>query len=490
MAGTLVAVEIDVHDGTSIQTMRYFSGRDPLGATIAGSRVHWCPGLVVPITFGATISAEQYGATLRGAANGGDVLFDVEEEDYYRLAFGYHFTGHPVRVYAGDIDGGYAGLELQYAGRISDMKFPLDGVIRATISTTDESFNFDNPLVEELYPELETPLAAGAKDPLAGVRGLPKPEVYGTVKLMQPVLLDEANQIYQVSRLPLVAVDAVRVGGIIWTPTTGTPKASQWSADLVAGTIKLGSTTLGQEVRVDARGPAVTTSSLITLLITNAGGVVDTAAMAALQAAAPYQIGWHTSTDPLNLLDALDQIMAGVGGYWLFNEHGVFTAGLLASPTATAQHSLDEIAIKQMSLSGLLPPAWQIQIEYNRNWAPLTSVLPAVTDAERQLFADTGVIAPAYKNEAIKASQPRALDVPVIHSLVGNEADAIAIRDRLSLAWGVPRRIYDVQAFANCPQLYDTVAVDYRGAINTNFRVHSVLRSVGGNPVQMRLWGP
>jgi hypothetical protein len=482
MAGTIVAVEIDFHDGSGFQTLWYFSGRDPLTGTVDGARVQYFPGLMVPITFGATIHAEQYGVPLRGAANGGDIMFDIGEADYYRLAFGYHYQGHPARVYAGDMDDGFDGLELQYSGRVTDLKFPLDGVIRVQISTTDEGLMLDDPLVSDLYPETEA---------VENIRGKPRPEVRGTCKGIQPILLDNPNQIYQISRLPLVAVDAVRVGGILWNgPVGGTPSASQWSVNLAAGTLTLGSTTLGAEVRVDARGSPVTTAGLVRAIVSEAGAEIDEPALAALEAAAPWQIGWHTTTDPINRLDALDQIMASIGGWWSFNEFGMFTAGVIADPVATASLELDEVSISSMNLAGLLPPAWRIQVEYARNWTPLNNVLPGATDEERQAAAATGTIAPAYTNEAIKTAEPRAVDVPVIHSLVNTEADAIAIRQRLEAAWATPRRVYDVAAYAQCPQLYDTVHVSYRNLINSNFRVHSVLRSVGGGTNQMRLWGP
>src|SRR6476620_6374063 len=101
MANTIVAVEVDVHDGTAIRTLRYFSGRDPLSAIVAGARLQYLPGLTVPLTFGATISAEQYGDAVRGAPNGGDIVLDIGSRDYASLAVGMHFTGQKVRVYSG-----------------------------------------------------------------------------------------------------------------------------------------------------------------------------------------------------------------------------------------------------------------------------------------------------------------------------------------------------------------------------------------------------
>lgn len=477
MARKLIAVEVDSYDGAETQTLRYFSGRDPLTATVDGERVQYTPGLMVSFKFGSTINAEQYGRAVRGAANGGDVIFDVSQADQAKL--GFHYQGRSFRAYAGDVDDGHAGLSLVYTGRVTDLRHPLGGVIRAQLSTTDAGVDLDNPIVSDLYDDTE----------LEAIRGKSKPELWGSCKSVKPVLIDEANQIYQITRLStLVAVDALRVGGVAWQQTVGTPGAGRYSVNLINGTVTLGSTTLGQEVRVDARTAPITTADLITGIVTEAGGSVDTAAMTQLDVDAPYEIGWFTGLETINRLDALDQIMASIGGYWLFDTQGRCTAGVLAAPSDTASATYTSIVIKSMALSGLLPPAWRIQIEHSRNWMPVTNFLAGVTDEEKQAMSQTGIIAAPFTDESIKTTEPRAIDVPVIRSLVQNEDDAIDIRDRLIAAWSVPRRLYDVSVNSTVPDLYDTVEVTFQ-MVSGNFRVHSVLNSLGGDPVQLRLWG-
>lgn len=477
MARKLVAVEIDANDGVETQTQRYFSGRDPLTATVNGNWVQYQPGLMLPIKFGATISAEEYGRAVRGAANGGDIVFDLNAADWTALA--YHYQGQDVRAYAGDADDGYDGLSLVYSGRITDLRHSLGGVVRVHLSTTDAGGDLDNPLVEDHYDDTE----------LEAIRGKPKPELHGSCKSIQPVLIDEAEQIYQISRLStIVAIDRLTVGGVEWRQTATSPNAGEYLVDLSNGTVKLGSTTLGQEVRVDAHTAPITTADLVTTIVTEAGGSVDTSAMAQLDIDAPYEIGWFTGIETINRLDALDQIMAGVGGYWFFNTEGEFSAGVLDEPSETASATLSQITIKSMALAGLIPPAWRIRIEYARNWYPVTNFLAGVTDAEKEAMSQPGIVAAPFTDESIKTVEPKAIDVPLIRSLVQNEDDAIDIRDRLIRAWSVARRIYDVGANITAPALYGTVAVSFQ-MISGNFRVHSVVNSLGGDPVQLRLWG-
>lgn len=480
----VLAIEIDAFDGQATQTRRYAASAVPLVAMIGGVRVQYLPGLVTPLKFGSSISAEQYGQAVRGAPAGGDVVYDVREDDWDELA--WHYQGREMRAYLGDTETGYGGLELVYVGRVSDFRFPMAGVIRVQLSITDASADLDTTIVEEVYPDTA----------LESIKGLPLPEALGTFVGVQPVLLNDPTGLYQITRpiaeFPLIAVDAVRVGGVPWQQTTGTVYPGQYSVDLAAGTFLLGSTTLGMDVRVDGRTATITTAGLVRFLIERAGGTVDEASMTALDLGAPYAVNWVTSTEPVNLLNGLDEIMNGIGGFWLFGPAGTFIAGLIEAPDETAATTLTSREIASMAQAGLVPPASRIRIEHSRIWAPQSTFATAVTDAERALWSSGGTVAPAYENEEVKTIEPRAVDVPLIRSLVTNQADALAVRNRLAAAWNVPRRIYDITAWFDeavpIPAIYDTIGVDFQ-LVNGTFRVHSAVRSLGGEPSQIRIFG-
>ncbi len=487
-AGPLaIAIEVDAYDGQATQTRRYCASSVPLLATVNGTRVQYRPGLLTPLKLGSSISAEQYGSAVRGAPAGGDIVYTLREEDWADLA--WHYSGREFRAYLGAAADGYAGLELVYKGRVADLRFPMAGVIEAQLSVTDASVDLDTTIVTDVYPDTA----------LEPIRGLPLPELRGTCVCVEPVLIDDPTGRYQITRhiadYPVLAVDQLRVGGVPWQQVTGTPKPGQYSVQITTtdGTIvTLGSTTLGMDVRVDAHTAPLTTADLVRSLVEAAGGVVDEPSMAALAAAAPYHVNWFTTTSPVNLLDALDEIMAGIGGFWLFGPAGTLVVGLQAAPAAIAATTLTAREIATMSQSGMLPPAWRIRTEYARIWSPQSTFAGAVTDQEKQRWSGTGTIAAAYENSSIKTLEPRAVDVPLIRTLVTNEADALAIRDRLSAAWAVTRRLYDLTVWFDealpAPALYDTVGVDFQ-LVSGTFRAHSVVRSIGGEPSQMRIWG-
>ena len=245
------------------------------------------------------------------------------------------------------------------------------------------------------------------------------------------------------------------------------------------------------ELRCDAKGTGyatLTTAALYRRWVEEAGGTVNDAAMTALDAAAPYLIGYYTGTEPVNRLTAFDDLFKGIVGWWSVNDDAEFTAGVIAAPAATAPPELTDLTILDFRLLTLVPPAWRIRVEYARNWRPQSQFFETVTEEDQLALSETGIIAEAFEDETIKTAEPRAVDVPVIRSLVLTEADAIDIRDRAAAAWGVARRIYEIQARIDAPGLYDTVDVDYM-MVDGSFRVHSSVRSFGGGATTLQLWG-
>lgn len=460
------------------------------------ARAHFDPRLYMPFEIGSRIVTGDYGDVMRvSGSNGGSIDFalgrsrfgayartsDPEIWPYLDLAW----KGRTFRIYQGERTTEFEDLDLVYTGRIDDL---THDTLKASVKVTDGSVDLDDALVSDLYPDDDTVPET--------IRGRPKPEVRGAVYNIAPVLLTDtdlgAPLVYQVSRLPLADVMDLRVGGIPWDRVTVNPIAGQWSVDLATGKITLGGITGGLDVRCDARGvgwETMTTAKLMSDLIIEAGGVADTEAMEALDAAAPYLIGWFTGAEEVNRLNAFDEIMTSILGWWGVDIDSRFAAGVLDAPAASADLSLDGVTIETFQLSGMLPPAWRIRVEHSRNWSPLSSFAEAVTEADKKRWEDAGKIAPAWTDNTIKREVKRSVDMPLIRSLVLNEADALAIRDRASRMFGVARRLYDVKARIDAPELYRTASVDYL-MVSGDFRVHAVTRSFGGSAsTTLQMWG-
>lgn len=474
VSNKLVAVEIDQWDGSVTQTLRLSN----VTLTRPDLAEQHDPGLITSSLELATSiapTAEAYGEPPKRELRGSKVEFDLPRALWPRL--GYHWHRRPVRIYEGEAPGGFAGLELAYTGRVANLGHSVGGVVRANVTVADEAEGINDALVGDFY-DSTAPEA---------LRGRPKQEIYGTCYSVELALLDPVNQIYQASRLPLLEWRALRGGGYTWRQVTGTPGGGEYSVDLAAGTIRLGSETKGAELRADVRGLNVTTAQLFAAFVTGTGAAVDSAALAALEAAAPYEIGFATGWTPINRLDALDAIMGGVVGWWTATSGAVFTAGVIAAPAVSADLSLTDIELASLERVGILPPAWRLRPEWRRNWAPATSFVDYVTAAERQALSVPGFLAEIV-DPTIKTDEPGALDLPVIRTLVNTEADALAIGNRAFAAWRVKRDVYEAK-FRGLPSagLYQTAAVNF-GPVVGNARVHAVTRAIGGGAHGARLW--
>ncbi len=484
----VTVVEIDTWDGSATQTLR-LSDVGPVIGTAAD------PRLYVPIEIGSRIVADGYGDVLATAgSNGGSLDFALargrvgataEIADPETWAWlDRHWTGRVVRVYAGARGDSFEDYALSYTGRADDL---THDTLRASVKVADPSIDLDDVLVSDLYPKDDTVPTT--------IQGRPKPELRGQATNVAPILLTDSDLgaplVYQVSRLPLDDILEVRVGGIPWDRVDINPLAGQWTADLVNGKITLGGITGGLDLRCDARGvgwETLTTAQLMMDIITEGGGAVDTLAMAALDEDAPYLVGWWTGTEEVNRLAAIDEITTSVAGWWGTGIDGTVSAGVLDEPAEIADVEITGIEIASLQLTKLLPPAWRIRIEHSRNWSPLSSFADAVIETDKQRWEDPGVIAAAYENEAIKTDEPRAIDMPLIRSLVLNEADALDIRNRAARVFGAPRRMYEAKAWVDAPDLYYTASLDYM-MVSGSFRAHGVVRSFGGGPTTLQLWG-
>lgn len=65
---------------------------------------------------------------------------------------------------------------------------------------------------------------------------------------------------------------------------------------------------------------------------------LDTTTIAALEAAAPYELAYHTN-EPVQIADVLDEVMGSFGGWWYVNRLGKLTVGRLATPVGTPTFS-------------------------------------------------------------------------------------------------------------------------------------------------------
>ncbi len=222
-----VALEVDLWDTVAPEnpdgtTTLLLSNRGPLTRVINGELRQYLPRLIVPITVSNNLtifSGDQFGGgtmfqqPLRTGNNSTTISWAIDPDfaDYLQPSR-FHWIGRVWRLYEGrtatdigvDVD---ADLALVYTGNVTGLAYTLDGSPTATMQCTDASSSLDKSLVDDFYP---------ADFPIESLRGKPRPQLWGRRVSIVPVLEDEANLIYRVSRTPLDDVTELRVGGVPW----------------------------------------------------------------------------------------------------------------------------------------------------------------------------------------------------------------------------------------------------------------------------------
>jgi hypothetical protein len=479
-----VAMEIDLYNDrtASAHTLR-LCNRGPLFSIHVPSE-NYEPALITPLRLGTAISVQTYGqpARLTETDEAVELLLDA---DLSAQLFddAYHWVGAKTRVYSGQPSsaGFREDLALVFNAVITDISHDTK---RASIRMGDASIFLDVPLVTDLYPSTA----------LDAIVGKTRPQAWGTVFCIEPVLIDDANVVFEISRRPIIAVLEARVGGVPWASTVNpSPGFGEYYVNATLATIRFGSGLLGGDVRLDVHATnALGIGALATQVLSEHPAIdLDGDAMAALDVIHPMQVGVY-ARDPINCLAMLDDIFGGAGAGWgIDHTTGLLTAWFIDRPAASPEIStpLDSRNIVTASLSQSLPPAWRLRVEYERHWQTESQYFTAVTPADKQRWSSTGLTV-TREDATILTAEPRAFDVPTIRSVATLAADASRIADRFWNAWNERRQLIDVSAAIDPSEItpYGTIALDYL-MFNKNYRIVGATPSIGGGAAQLRLWG-
>ncbi len=250
--------------------------------------------------------------------------------------------------------------------------------------------------------------------------GAPQPVVFGKVFNIEPVLKSGSALRYKFHDASLTGstgITAVRDSGVAVTPT----------ADLANGEFTLGATPGGRvtmDVTNDLSAGTVTKSgntharALQTIVEDRVGlGASSTYKGGRSGSLANFGdfsvIGLYVKSEA-NVMDLLDQIVISAGGFWYFNQLGLFCARQLAVPVAPYDHELfeDDVQVSPgLALEKLFLPSEAQQLGYQANSTVQEDGLAgSVSAANRALYgapAQFTAIAPSYSG----------LDQPSNHAL-------------------------------------------------------------------------
>jgi hypothetical protein len=410
----------------------------------------------------------------------------------------YQWDGRAVTVYAGAEGEAWSAFEVVFAGTTGELAYSRDTI---TVPIVDKQGELDELLEGDHYA------GTGGNEGGDDLLDKPKPLCFGEVYNLSPVLVDAANNVYQINDGAIEAVDAVYIAGELKTITT------HYTVDLATGLLTMVGTPAGQvtcDVKGDKTGAVYvdTAADIIErLVVTYAGladpGDLDTAAFTALNTATSAPVGFYTAATARNLLDVLDELVATIGGYFGFTRAGLFTVGRLEAPTGSADLELDEGDLVDDGLirDSFGPPRWKVRVNYRRSWTIQggDTLSASVTDAQKEFVAEEWRVAMAEDADvkadgAGKGGHAGAVDPEPLKTMLADQADGDAEAARLLALFKVRRDVFHAtvktQAFA--VSIGDQVTLTHSRfglSAGGDFVVVGIRESATENRVDLDLWG-
>ncbi|GGW42670.1 hypothetical protein [Vreelandella hamiltonii] len=410
-----------------------------------------------------------------------------------------------------NVDGGLDYLA-GYAVDGREMVLALDGVpqvigtvARLAFSDDEVSVVLRDPLEPLRSPHpMETyagdnVLPNGLEGTQDDIAGEPKPLVFGEVRNAQPVLINTALLIYQVSSLADCTIQAVYDRGVALdnggaytslaqlqstAPVEGTFRAFQ-------GYVRLGDNATGT-LTVDATQADPRAGAVAQALATARGYTLHASDVTALNA---YGAVRFYITSQTNTLELLDRIAESIGGWLAVQANQVLRLGEWEEPEPT-DVAIRDYAIQTVSRSatGAGPgglPVWCVNIDCDRIETVQPDLQSNVSEARRARLArqTRRVVA---TDEAVRERHPLAGEL-TIDSVLASYSQSEAVAARVLALLGVRRDTVTVEAIeALLPTVGGNLTlITPRQGYGTGraMRVTGYRLNAQTNELSLNLWG-
>jgi hypothetical protein len=471
----------------SATTTLYYSGEGFVTSpTDTPANTLFLPRLIEPISFTRSMFSQGKigGFSVPGFGNlvlaNGDGELDAFAD--------YAWDSRSVEVRVGE-----AGADFQYyftifKGESKTIEFDDENVL-IVLRDRQDDFTIDFP------PNIYSGSAVSAN-----IVGQPKPLCFGKVYNVTPVLTDSTNRVYQVHDGVINAVDAVYEGGVLLTLTT------DYTVDLNAGTITLTADPDGP-ITADVRGAKSGTvyidsvADIVREIVTEYAGLadpgdLDTQSFTDLNTANNSTVGIYISSET-DILDALDQLMNSIGGFYGFDRDGKFFVGrieLASGSGITPDAQFDRTNIIEVTRLASEVPNFRFKVQYKKNYTPMdeSQFGASITQAQRDYLVRDGLYE-VVEDASVQTAYPNSQEL-LIPSLFADSTPAATEATRLSQIYDEQREVYRilVKTQPYTLKLNDVVQISfdrYNLTNGKNFRVISITEDAATNEVELELWG-
>lgn len=446
-------------------------------------------------------------------------------------------AGRGITIRRGFRDSAYpSGFTTLLKGRVAAEPNYSWGEIR--VKTSDRQADMATSIAAARYA------GSGGFEGGADLKAQVKPLVLANALNMTPRLVDQAKQIYQVSAgigAAAVAVSAPRDGGVPLASGGAyaaladlqndalKPASSQYKSysSVADGCwFRLGSTPIKGVTCDAAYGAAADRTAAqvakrILLAMGVASGDIAAADVTALDAAQPGEVDCLVDSDR-TAADVLNEVLGGVGAWWVPDTLGVFRMARLEAPAGSPVATLKitrAMAVEQLdtTATGEGSPAWRVKLSGARNYTvqrdgDLNGDKTSPTDPVAAPGGLTGLAARAWlaaetrsadaSDAAVKSIWPNAADLKQSEdvglpcsltsttALAAEAARQLALykvrRDRLQIE---ERLTPDLMALIGMGAVVNAVLPRWDYQAGRSMRVLGIKPDALANALNMTLWG-
>jgi len=360
----------------------------------------------------------------------------------YDLANGRAITIRTAEVLdprATDVGTAHSGTSKVFAGTVTAIERAPK--MRARIAVSDATDRLNTLLQPNLFA------GTGGLEGQSDLKGRPKPVALGALFNVQPVYLGLHNlgagslPTYATHWRAIQAHTAIRIRGVAQTLVTGAPGVGQARDFPGSGCFQLGASPDG-DVTADVQGDNVggyvssTATVLRRMLETLGGGFLsaefDASAWSIADADLPGAIGFYQDATPTSVQAAAEAMLASCGAILSGDRQGRLRLCDPIPLDTAPQFEIPAAVILDLA-PGVLPATLNptpraIEVQWRRNWFPLSNLAGSVTTADRQLLAGGASVAAATSSTiTTRVALQRTLS---FQGLYAAEADALARAER------------------------------------------------------------
>lgn len=437
-------------------------GVQPYRATISGS---------IPINREIDLDP----AIVAAAISWGQISLFNDDGQYDGQFSTFSVSGRSAKLYRGTktwedsprgiwLDPAYADLVLLFAG--VSQAWAMD-VNTLAIKVRDASFWLERPYQQNTYG------GAGAYDGDASLAGTRIPRTRGgtashPVENVTPVLIDQANLIYQYNDGPGTVVNLYEGAATVFDPSdgdtsdlyTGAPTAGHYRTDNSRGLFQLASAPV-HAITADVTGEFPTAGAktnwadiaryIITEDMALSTTFVDTTSFSDAATNYAYTAGVYFGPDDnVDGVKAACRLIGAVGAKLIDGRDGKLQCFVLRALAGTETPALTITTANCSSVSpvampaALDPPPYRVRVAWNHNWTIQNGDFDGIAAASRQQFVASPDTYAVAANASITAAYAQPNDLAPFGGALLVSTDADAVASAVGALWSTKRYLFDV----------------------------------------------